>query len=450
MGSEDRRWLKRTFSRPVEDLLRDPAPAVPLAIQEWVEARVQIAAEQAKAAFASARERQEMQLAAAVEEVAARTSAHLQASLDLLREETETRVQIGARQAMSYAEQGVAALGSALKGVAKALASLKRDVEVATASERRAISGIEADLIAIQAALESRMNRHEAQIAAVAASAESADSDHEALEKRIASLGAQIAAVETGVGAVVSDHAELGSRITRHDDQIALVAAKIGSAVSDNNAGLRLVEKRIEFVRQETMYELQASIMRVAGKRPDENNQTTSRIVSTGKIDEMRKTGLRLNIGCGHVQHDDYINVDARQLPGVDVIAEATDIPFASEEIQEIASAHLVEHFTAHILDRVLLPYWKSLLKPGGQLTTVAPDGAAMLAAVNDGTMSFEDFREVLFGAQDYDGDFHFNLITPDSFSAALARAGFVGIEKVYAEKRNGKCFEFKIVARKP
>lgn len=146
----------------------------------------------------------------------------------------------------------------------------------------------------------------------------------------------------------------------------------------------------------------------------------------------------------------DYLNVDGRELPGVDVIADATHLPFEANELLEIHSAHLVEHFSSHMMERVVLPYWFSLLKSGGTLTTVAPDGAAMLTAVNSGDMPFDDFREVLFGGQEYEGDFHYNLITPESWSDNLNAAGFVKIKVEYAGKRNGKCFEFKISAEKP
>jgi hypothetical protein len=97
----------------------------------------------------------------------------------------------------------------------------------------------------------------------------------------------------------------------------------------------------------------------------------------------------------------------------------------------------------------VLLPYWLAKLQNGGTLTTVVSDGAAMLQAVSNGSMDFDDFREVLFGAQDYDGDFHYNLVTPASYARSLSRAGFIEIREDYVGQRTGKCFEFMISARK-
>ncbi|MCW2361377.1 MULTISPECIES: class I SAM-dependent methyltransferase [Sphingobium] len=381
-------WLKRFFA--------------PKATRHWVdrrfeadrnatEERIQLAMEQAVAYAMFARDQMGDEL-----------RAHLLDS----REGFEERAEIASLQAMSHVENSLAGFAGALQGVAQATAALKKERDAGASKSELAELRIQ-------------------------------------LEQELASSSASI----------VSDYnfqlSELEGRQSERDEALLRQAAANAGLVYDQQ--LRNVEARIEFVRQETMYELQASIVRLAGKMHEGGKAATvAKILNADKVEAMRKTGLRLNVGCGHIQPEGYLQVDARALPGVDVIAEATNIPFADGEVDEIASAHLIEHFTAQVLNRVLLPHWRSRLKCGGQLTAVVPDGAAMLSAVNDGTMPFEDFREVLFGAQDYDGDFHYNLITPDSFSATLQRAGFVDIEAIYTGKKNGKCFEFKMVARKP
>jgi predicted SAM-dependent methyltransferase len=176
-----------------------------------------------------------------------------------------------------------------------------------------------------------------------------------------------------------------------------------------------------------------------------------SRVLEPDKVAAARASGsLRVNLGCGHIMLPDYINVDMRDLPGVDVIAEVGDLPFEAGTVDEITSAHLVEHFPQEELRRRLLPYWRSLLKPGGTLRVVTPDGAAMLSGIADGSYSFADFRDVLFGGQDYEGDFHFNLLTPDSLGHLAEEAGFGAVEIPVQGRRNGQCFEFELVALVP
>jgi hypothetical protein len=261
----------------------------------------------------------------------------------------------------------------------------------------------------------------------------------------------RIAILTDAIGAAESrldERAETGLREV--DAGVRGVQQGLQQAVEDYNRQLRNAEQRIEFVRSETMYELKAAVFKATGGNANGAPATVGRVVNFEKVEAMRSSGLRLNVGCGHIQPEGFVNVDGRELPGVDIVADVTGMPVREGEVAELASSHLVEHFPSHILERVLLPYWFSLLRSGGQLTTVAPDGAAMLKAVNAGGMTFEDFRESIFGSQDYDGDTHYNLITPESFRDTLQRAGFVDIAEDYVARRNGKCFEFRITARKP
>ena len=45
-----------------------------------------------------------------------------------------------------------------------------------------------------------------------------------------------------------------------------------------------------------------------------------------------------------------------RDLPGVDVVAKAGDLPFEPGSVDEIYSAHLLEHFPQEAMRRRLLP----------------------------------------------------------------------------------------------
>lgn len=204
---------------------------------------------------------------------------------------------------------------------------------------------------------------------------------------------------------------------------------------------------RVEFVRRELMYELRYG---ASGPTTSEGVRAESKIVNESKVKSALETGLRLNLGAGHVPIENYVNVDRRALTGVDVVAEVDDLPFEPGSITEIYSAHLLEHFPQEQVRRTLLPMWLSLLVPGGRFTAIVPDGEAMIAAAANGTVSYEEFREVWFGGQDYDGDFHFNMFTPSSLEQDLKGAGFLNVEIVEAARKNGICYEFEISAIRP
>ena len=229
-----------------------------------------------------------------------------------------------------------------------------------------------------------------------------------------------------------------------------LAAAQENQGTSIENQGTSMGQaaeaqwQRIEMIRRELMFELRYS------DRAGQRVAAETKVINAEKLSHALAEGLRLNLGCGHIALEEYINIDARVLPGVDVIADVDNLPVEAGQAAEVFSAHLVEHFPQEEFERHILPYWISLLRPSGELRAVVPDAGAMLAAHGEGKFSYSDLREVLYGGQEYEGDFHFNMYTTESLGAILAEAGLIDI-KVEAEGRvNGACLEFQIVARKP
>ena len=135
---------------------------------------------------------------------------------------------------------------------------------------------------------------------------------------------------------------------------------------------------RIEFVRREVLLE-----QRYAASAPTPttgaDSTVSARVTNEEKVRAMAGN-VRLNVGAGHILRDGFLNVDSRELPGIDVVADVRDLPFASEELKEIYSAHVLEHFPVEELRRVVLPRWVSLLEDGGKLVSVVPDVETMVA----------------------------------------------------------------------
>jgi predicted SAM-dependent methyltransferase len=164
------------------------------------------------------------------------------------------------------------------------------------------------------------------------------------------------------------------------------------------------------------------------------------------RLSEMNGT-IRVNVGCGEHPVPGYVNVDLRALPGIDVLADARRLPFEPGTLDEIASSHLVEHFREHQARTRVVPYWKSLLRSDGRLRIVCPNWAAMLERVQDGRMRLEEFKLVTFGWQDYEGDDHFAMYTPETLRALLADVGFGRIDMLAIDRMNGLCPEMELVA---
>lgn len=205
---------------------------------------------------------------------------------------------------------------------------------------------------------------------------------------------------------------------------------------------------RVEFVRRELMFEMRYGASTLSGE--GEQIKAKAEILSPEKLAAARSERVRLNLGCGHISLEGYLNVDRRALPGVDIVSEVDELPFEQGEVDEIFSAHLLEHFPQEQLRRELLPYFFNLLREGGEFRAVVPDAEAMIAEYSNGVYPYDDMREVLYGAQDYDGDFHFNMFTPESLTKLLLDAGFINPRIIEYGRKSGRCYEFEISVEKP
>lgn len=171
-----------------------------------------------------------------------------------------------------------------------------------------------------------------------------------------------------------------------------------------------------------------------------------ARIINGTLIKFPSKDGIKVNLGCGHIPIAGYINVDRRELPDVDIIADVAELPFDTGTLSEVFLAHVLEYFPENKL-KMLLRYWKALLKKGGAIRAIVRDGDAMMAEFSSGCYSFEDFRRLAYGDQEYDGDFRYNMFTLDNLSVLLNEAGFSNIEILAKARKNGTSYEFEIAA---
>ncbi|MDK8181679.1 methyltransferase domain-containing protein [Paenibacillus sp. UMB4589-SE434] len=157
---------------------------------------------------------------------------------------------------------------------------------------------------------------------------------------------------------------------------------------------------------------------------------------------------IRINLGCGRIPKQDYINIDGRPLDAVDLVADVTELPFEDGTISEIYSAHLVEHFE-HTQINGIVDHWYKTLKTGGKVTVICPDWTSMMKEYVNGNISFEDMREVTFGGQEYAGNYHYNMFSPESLTALLISVGFKNIKVIELGRKNGACLEMEIRAEK-
>jgi predicted SAM-dependent methyltransferase len=324
-------------------------------------------------------------------------------------------------------------------------------VDARIQSVRRDLADVSDRIQPIQADLEG-LNKH---LGPIVARVQTHDRLTRCHEETITKLDEQVTAINRYLPGVLnsisSQNAALReARRTENDVRDHLTAQRDALAhaqkrIDELAEALLEQQSRTEFIRREILFETRYGAQRDRGFVAEIQPQIVAnkKVIASG-------TDIHLNLGCGHLPIDGYLNVDGRELPGVDIVAEVGDLPFDPGTVSQIHSAHLLEHFPIEELSRRLLPYWFELLRPGGRFTAVVPDAETMLLEYSAGRLTFDELRLVTFGEQEYAGDFHFNMFSHSSLRNLLSEVGFVNVEMVEMGRRNGVCYEMEIAAERP
>ena len=266
---------------------------------------------------------------------------------------------------------------------------------------------------------------------------------HQALQDRLRSHVEDLAAEDVRLGlALHEERTRLGRLAEEQESQRGRVE-RLEASLHGQSAWIALLQRKHENLALETR-----ELGEAAGTRqPSLPDPRIPDPEGYRRRLEAMGDGVKVNLGCGEKPWEGYLNVDLRELQGVDVVADARRLPFEPGSIDELASSHLVEHFREYQLRTRILAHWKGLLRPGGVLRIVCPDWAAMLERLHDGRMPLADFKLLTFGGQDYEGDDHFAMYTPESLRALLLECGFARVNVVATDRMNGICPEMELLA---
>ncbi len=143
----------------------------------------------------------------------------------------------------------------------------------------------------------------------------------------------------------------------------------------------------------------------------------------------MRKSKMKLHLGCGKRFIPGFIHIDAVEYPHVNHVATIDHLSFIPDDsVDLIYNCHVLEHFKRNDVVRVLRE-WARVLKPGGVLRISVPDFAS-LCNVYQKAQKLDLVIGALFGRQDYLYNIHYNVFDLASLSAQLAQAGLVDVRR--------------------
>lgn len=139
-----------------------------------------------------------------------------------------------------------------------------------------------------------------------------------------------------------------------------------------------------------------------------------------------REKMLKLNLGCGEDIRSEYVNVDVRELVGVDVVADIRDLPFEDGSAEEVLLKDVLEHFAD---PACVLEECARVLRDGGEIWVQVPDWEKVSDEEFWKNTPFWRTERRVCGGQDNEHDQHKSLYTEENLIERMEDAGFVAVE---------------------
>lgn len=148
---------------------------------------------------------------------------------------------------------------------------------------------------------------------------------------------------------------------------------------------------------------------------------------------------IKLNLGCGTDIRDGFINVDVRQMDGVDVVATLEKLPFPDDYADYILAQDVLEHFCKIELIEVVNEI-KRVLKPDGILDMRSPDCEQIINKYAKKELDIDSTLGYIFGGQDYVQNVHKIGFTKGNCRYLLELMGFNILELYTCDATNLRC----------
>lgn len=138
---------------------------------------------------------------------------------------------------------------------------------------------------------------------------------------------------------------------------------------------------------------------------------------------------LNLHLGCGNINHINFINIDGYPYPHVHYVQTIDHLPqFKDGSVDLIYASHCLEHFRYSQTGGVLKE-WHRVLRKGGVLRLSIPDFDKLVEIYKVHDQDPDVILPQLMGGQDNAYNFHYTALNIVNLSRLLRSAGFSRIE---------------------
>jgi ubiquinone/menaquinone biosynthesis C-methylase UbiE len=140
-----------------------------------------------------------------------------------------------------------------------------------------------------------------------------------------------------------------------------------------------------------------------------------------------------IDIGCGENKQPGFLGLDFRMSASVDIVADASMLPFRDESFEHVFSSHTLEHFSHNEVNRVVAE-WVRILKKGGVIEIRCPDlrARALLFFLNPTWYNVIN----IYGEQNHDGNYHKCGFSYGILKKILKNNGIINIKRIISGYR--------------
>lgn len=139
---------------------------------------------------------------------------------------------------------------------------------------------------------------------------------------------------------------------------------------------------------------------------------------------------VKVHLGCGSVNHPDFINIDGYPHSHVHFVGRIDKLPMLKDSsVDLIYASHCLEHFH-YRRTREILMEWRRVLKKQGDIFLSVPDLDKLVGIYQQTGNNPELIIEQLMGGQNNKYNYHFNAFNKTSLSQMLTEVGFDQIEE--------------------
>lgn len=141
---------------------------------------------------------------------------------------------------------------------------------------------------------------------------------------------------------------------------------------------------------------------------------------------KMSHNHYNLHLGCGYTILPGFINLDIRDIDGIDKVSEVYPLPYKDNTFDLIYGSHLLEHFPR---DKTLfiLKEWVRVLRKGGTLRLSVPSLEALIKIYQQEN----DLSQIigpLYGKQDYPYNYHYTVFDYKTLKKLMEEAGLTAV----------------------